>query len=191
MTANHLARHSKADPNWTTPAPLIANIRRCLGGVIDFDPFSSDIANLVVQARRYYTRSGPSGFVEFWDSDAIVINPPGLMVKEAWQKLCQEILAGRARRAIWIGFSVEQLCLLADPVEDGEPDEVRWARGDFHPMDFSHVMLRKRISFVREDGTTGSPSHSNYLCAPGVPHWDFASVFSKYGRVFGGPLSIT
>lgn len=174
------ARHMKKDPNWTTPGagqPIdyVALIRRCLGGVIDLDPFSSLVANRTMGARRIFTEAD-DGFAQPWDSDAIAINPPGLMVVRAWRKLLDEVEVGRARGVMWIGFSVEQLCLLADQ--------------RLHPLDFSCVHLRKRISFVREDGTTGSPAHANYACGVGVDHALFESTFGALGKVTAGACAM-
>lgn len=170
-------KHSAGDPNWMTPGegqPIdyLALIRECLGGRIGFDPFSSDIANQQVKAERYCTPL-QDGFTQQWSDDAH-INPPGLRVRDAWNKLREEVRAGRVTRAMWTGFSVEQLCLLADP------------DSDFHPLDFSLVILRKRISFVKENGKTGSPSHGNYICGVGIPPKLFERVFSPLGRVSHG-----
>jgi hypothetical protein len=41
--------------------------------------------------------------------------------------------AENIEKAFWVGFSVEQLCTLASE--------------DWHPLDFSTVVLRKRLSF--------------------------------------------
>ena len=180
------ARHSKKDPNWCTPTEY-ALMNYTVMGKIGFDPFSSDIANTLVHADKYLTPKD-DGFAQPWE-DYTHINPPGLKVKEAWDKLCQEIVAGRVTTAMWVGFSVEQLCILADPNAEDEEDEARYGRGGFHPVDFSLVILRKRISFVRENGTEGSPSHGNYVVGVGVDHDVFEKVYGPLGRVIKGPLA--
>ncbi len=180
--------HSKKDPNWCTPPDLLDRIRSCLG-TIDLDPFSSEVANKTVQANRFFTAE-QDGFAQPWNAETLCINPPGLQVARAWRKLVQETLAGRAQQTIWIGFSVEQLCLLADPNLPGESDDDRLARGGWHPADFSMVILRKRISFVKEDGTTGSPSHGNYLVGLSIPHDRFLEYFGSLGRVTAGSLAL-
>lgn len=184
------AQHSKADPNWTTPPWLTDAARECLGGRIDLDPFSSYIANQNVGAARYFTQE-QDGFAQEWTTDALFINPPGLMVKKAWAKLCAEIQAGRTQQAFWVGFSIEQLAIMSDPNLPGETASQRYSRGGYQPTDFSWVILRKRVSFVREDGSEGSPAHSNYLTAPGVAHERLEKHFGRFGRVIRGPLSIS
>jgi hypothetical protein len=179
-------KHSAGNPDWMTPGegqPIdyLALIRECLGGRIEFDPFSSHVANKHVKARLYFTPE-QDGFKHNW-VDYAHVNPPGLQVKKAWTKLCDEIVNGRVSRAMWTGFSVEQLCILADPNVE------RWVRGYFYPMDFSTVILRKRISFVREDGTTGSPAHGNYITGIGVNHATFVRLFGPLGQIVKGPLA--
>jgi RNA polymerase sigma-70 factor (ECF subfamily) len=71
---------------------------------------------------------------------------------------------------IWVGFSVEQLSVLADE--------------DKHPLDFSFIFLRKRIKFTRHDGYSGSPSHANYLAGINVNHSKFIEHFGELGRVY-------
>lgn len=174
------AQHSRIDPNWMTPGAgqpvdYVSMIRTALGGVIDLDPFSSQIANQSMGARRIYNEAA-DGFSCPWFSSSLVINPPGGQVKRAWRKLCTEVIdEGRTAKAIWVGFSVEQLCILASEV--------------YHPLEFSCVILRKRISFVREDGTTGSPSHGNYLVGMNVTHDVFTTVFSPHGKIIKGALA--
>lgn len=188
------ARHSKADPNWMTPGEgqpvdYLARIRRCLGGRIGFDPFSSHVANQAVQAVKYLTPA-EDGFTAEWEDD-VHINPPGLQIKKAWGRLCAEVYKGTVTRAMWTGFSVEQLCVLAEPNREGETNQDRWARAAFYPGDFSMVFLRKRIPFVRESGETGdAPSHGNYIVGIGVPHGLFEEVWAPLGQVLRGPLSV-
>lgn len=170
-----LVKHTKGDPNWICPPDHLSRVRTCLGGRIGFDPFSSSVANEHVQADAYMTPE-QDGFAQPWADDAH-INPPGLRIRDAWYKLRGEVALGRVTRAMWTGFSVEQLCLLADP------------DGDFHPIDFSLVILRKRISFIGEDGRRGSPSHGNYICGIGVDHATFERVFAPLGRVSAGRLA--
>jgi len=50
-------------------------------------------------------------------------------------------LSGTVTKALWVGFSVEQLC--------------RFASHPQHPLDFSTVLLRKRLDFT--DESTAQP----------------------------------
>ncbi len=199
------AKHSAKDPNWLTPGEgqkidYVGRIRKCLGGVIDLDPYSSDIANTQIRATRYYTPKD-DGHAQPWDSDAILVNHPGLQTVASWKKLCSEVYAGRARGLVWVGFSVEQLNLLSDPHAVSQPDgtlrrmtdEERWEEALYHPLDFSVLFTRSRIDFIKEDTLKkgGRPSHGNYLCGIGVPHAKFVECFGDLGHILAGPLAQT
>lgn len=194
-------RHSSEDPHWMTPPELVALIREALGGDIDLDPFGSATSNLVVLATTYFDGGARGdGFALPWYAARMLVNHPGKTTKRSWRKLVDEFVACSFERACWVGFSVEQLCLLADPALPGETDVERIMRGAIHPLDFTTVLLRKRIAFRREvprgDGDGDNPSHSNYLCFPGVPLEDVRRVFGALpeghdyaGLVRTGPLS--
>jgi hypothetical protein len=169
------ARHSKATPRWGTPANWVAMARRALGGRIDLDPMSESTFNDVVQARRFFCELD-DGLKRPWLCATMLINPAGGLVVEAWRKLCSEYGEGHVRRAIWIGFSVEQLNLLADE--------------SWHPDDFSKLTVRKRISFNRHDGYKGSPSHANYVVGLGIAAGLFEQAFSGMGRFHHGRLAL-
>lgn len=159
------ARHSKKEIRWGTPADIVERARRVMGS-IDLDPCSSVSFNEVVQATRYYSLDdrGEDGLVLPWSGNCFV-NPPGKLVRRFWQKAMTT-----RPPMIWVGFSVEQLALLATE--------------DYHPMDFSFCILRKRLSFKRHDGFRGSPSHSNYICGVNVNHAKFVEEFSPLGRIY-------
>lgn len=169
------ARHSKETPRWGTPPEYVAMARAALGGQIDLDPMSEAAFNATVGAERYYTEQDDC-FKQDWKCSTMLLNPAGGLVVRAWQKLVSEWSKGHVRRAVWIGFSIEQLALLAD-----EP---------LHPLDFSTLITRKRISFIRHDGVTGSPSHSNYVVALGVEATDFEVAFLGRGRFQHGRLAL-
>jgi len=149
--------------------------RTALGGRIDLDPMSETKFNRVVGADRILTKRD-NGLTKPWIAEAMLINPAGGLVVEAWRKLVAEWESGNVQRAIWIGFSVEQLNLLAD-----EPR---------HPHDFSLLTCRKRISFVRHDGYTGAPGHANYVVGLGIAVASFQHAFAGRGRFDHGSLAV-
>jgi phage N-6-adenine-methyltransferase len=59
---------------WFTPAHTINLARHILNG-IDLDPFSSDDANLLVKANKYFTRE-KSAFANDWIARSVFMNPP-------------------------------------------------------------------------------------------------------------------
>lgn len=115
-----------------TPAEWVEMARVALGGHIELDPMSEPIFNQVVRADRILTEQD-NCFNHRWTCRTLFINPHGGLVVEAWRKLVHEHVIHNFS-AIWIGFSVEQLNLLADEA--------------IHPDDFSKLTVRGRIDFT-------------------------------------------
>lgn len=97
-SAPNAARDSDA---WFTPQKYVDAARAALGGIIALDPFSSDAANRVVRADRYFTESD-NAFVKEWfpssvqDSVRTVwMNPPygASLISEAMSKFLAEFEA--------------------------------------------------------------------------------------------------
>jgi hypothetical protein len=168
------ALHSKATPKWGTPTQIIELARKLLGE-IQLDPASSEDFNQLVKALVYYTEQD-NGLVQPWGG-TVFLNPPGGLVREFWEKLCKGIASGEIEKAFWVGFSVEQLCTLADC--------------EYHPYDFSHCVLRKRLSFNNEElVSSGAPSHGNYVVGLGVDHEYFTKLFGALGKISRGILAV-
>lgn len=169
------ARHSKATNRWGTPEEYVYRARKALGGYIGLDPMSEEVFQRTVQAKQYYSKKDDC-FSHQWVSNAVFLNPAGGLVVKAWNYLMREYWAGRTTKCVWVGFSVEQLNLLADE--------------EYHPDDFSKLTCRKRISFVRHDGFEGQPGHANYVVGVGVHKETFESSFAELGRFSHGKYSI-
>lgn len=166
------ALHSAKTPKWGTPQDIIEDARELLG-YIHLDPGSSEEFNAFVKALMIYTEhsNGLAPECEWYGN--VFCNPPGGLVTEFWQKLIASWFAGNVLKAVWIGFSVEQLCTLANE--------------QAHPLDFSTCILRKRLAFLREDGTPGKgPSHGNYVTAIGCNPADFERIWGKRGKISHG-----
>lgn len=133
------ALHSKKTPKWGTPEKTIEIGRKLLDGRIDLDPASSEEFNAYVRAMMIYTERDNGLAPECEWAGNVFCNPPGGLVNEFWRKLCEGIKSGAIPKAFWVGFSVEQLCTLA-----GE---------EFHPLDFSFCVLRKRLAFNQQVDT--------------------------------------
>ena len=170
------AQHSKKEVRWGTPIDIIERARRVMGS-IDLDPCSSNAFNEVVRADKIYSLDdrGEDGLKLPWTGN-VFVNPPGGLVKEFWRKTLQEDRTCNSwpavswNQLIWIGFSLEQLAILANE--------------NWHPMDFSICILRKRLSFNRFDGYKGSPTHSNYIAGLKVDHTNFKREFRDLGRIY-------
>lgn len=212
LPANHKTkgRHGKATVRWGTPEDVLERERAVFRALarneyerehpIDLDPFTEDRFNEIVGASVAYSlrERKEDGLALPWSipnaigvrlpwtlrddkapalaavSTRAHVNHPGGLTEESWRKLVAEYAAGRVRAAFWIGFSVEQLGILADE----HP----------HPMDFSCVILRKRIPFVHHNRKVKKrqPSHANYIVAIGVPITLFEEQFGALGKVVHG-----
>lgn len=169
------ALHSSNTPKWGTPVWLIEAARELLG-YIHLDPASSEEFNFYVKALMIYTESCNGLLPECEWSGNVLLNPPGGLVIEFWDKLISSIKSGQVEKAFWVGFSVGQLCIMADKPE--------------HPLDYSTCILRKRLKFNREDLTPGGgPSHGNYVTAINCDPVMFEKIFSKHGKILHGRLS--
>ncbi len=183
MAAN--ARHGKATPRWGTPddddtprgkkGQDIIRRERAVLGRIGFDPCSETRFNAVVKADRFlsWEERQEDGTKLPWD-DLVHLNPPGGLIDEFWEKLFVEIRAERVTQCIWVGFSVEQLCTMAEH--------------EYHPTDFQICYLRTRIGFTRHDSFKGAASHGNYLVGIGTDWAKFQEQFGPLGKLQKGPL---
>lgn len=143
------ALHSKNTPRWGTPQWVIEHARTLMGG-IHLDPASSEEFNFYVKALMIYRQQDNGLSPECVWGGNVFLNPPGGLVTEFWNKLCSSYENGEVDRAFWVGFSVEQLCTLASE--------------KYHPMDFSTVILRKRLSFNQQiTQPTGQTTTHTYV----------------------------
>jgi len=89
--------------SWFTPAEYIESARAALGR-IDYDPYSSDEANAVVQARKYSTVDSPNPTIgAAWPKvTSVWMNPPysGGAAREAANRFLSAFEAGRFVRGI-------------------------------------------------------------------------------------------
>jgi len=121
---------------WYTPEHIIEAARSTMGGVIDLDPASCEIANRTVRARHYYT-ADHDGLSQKWYQNVWLNHPFGRKTNKPWiSKLLAEYGAGRVEQACCITFAStsEQwfqpllqfpICLLSPRVNylgpDGQP----------------------------------------------------------------------
>lgn len=174
MTAN--GRHLALSGRRGTPPDWVEMSRAALGGRIELDPMSEPVFNQIVRAERILTEKDDC-FTLLWRATTVFLNPHGGLVIEAWRKLTHEHRRGHVGAALWVGFSMEQLNLLADETE--------------HPMDFSMLVVRKRISFLDENlQSLGSPTHANYIVGMGIPADRFEAAFAGRGRFSHGQFAI-
>jgi len=182
-TIEFAARHTCDSPEWYTPAPFVEAARDVMGG-IDLDPASHEEANRTVKATRFFTAED-DGLKQAW-SGRVFLNPPGGLVADFWRKLIAEMPF--ILKAIWIGYSLEQLQTLQQ------------AGARQTPLDFPMCVTARRIAFVENEAkraereakliaagkkpnVKSSPSHSNYITYIGEDADTFRRVFAQFGNV--------
>ena len=91
--------HNTGDFEWYTPKDYIVAARAVLGA-IDLDPASSEAANAVVQADRFYSQQD-DGLAQEWRG-RVWMNPPyaNTLVSLFCEKLVDAVQAGRVPAAI-------------------------------------------------------------------------------------------
>jgi hypothetical protein len=70
----HVA-HNTGNMEWYTPDHILQFARGMLGGPFDLDPASSEQANRVVGASRFYTKE-MNGLALPWEAERLWLNPP-------------------------------------------------------------------------------------------------------------------
>ena len=148
---------------WYTPAWILAAARAVLGQ-IDLDPASCAMAQEVVQAASYWTRSD-DGLQQAWHG-RVWLNPPYSAPDEFVTKLHNEYLHGNVHEA---------LVLLNNATE------TKWFQlllGRF-PVCF----LNRRLAFWRHDHADVGARQGQAVFYLGPDQAEFERVFGQYGVV--------
>jgi len=168
-----IPQHSGDSPEWYTPGDYVEAARVALLGQIDCDPASCERANEAVRAKVFFTEHD-NGLGHPWSGN-LFLNPPGGLVYEFWERMVALWREGRVERAIWIGYSLEQLQTLQ--------------RFEITPLDFCLCFPRRRIPFDSPGGGKKSPTHANYIAfLPSLRGGmgevkRFSEAFAPFGRV--------
>ncbi len=155
---------------WNTPSEWLDLARQVLGG-IDFDPYSSDAANAVVQATRHLT-AADNALTTPWSGPRVWMNPPysGASFLLACQRFVAEFRAGHFEEAIVLTNNCTET--------RGFQLLMREAGAVCFP--------NKRIIFWAADGKrTGGNTRAQAFHYIGPHAEKFAEVFRPCGTVLG------
>jgi ParB family chromosome partitioning protein len=166
-----VVRLSQKSVEWHTPARYIELARRAMGGEIDLDPASCEIANRVVRAACYFTQE-QDGLLRPWPASRLWLNPPycktraGESQQEIWTcKLIAEFNAGRVEQAVAL--------VNASP-------SPRWFQRLFsYPLCFP----KGKIKFHSPSGIASGPTVGSAFVYFGEQPERFVEVFRSLGPV--------
>lgn len=167
------AQHSSKSVEHYTPVSVVEASREALGGIIDLDPCSCNLANEVVKAAVFYNEF-INGLKHTW-CGKVFVNPPGGRVNGKsqpivwWEKLLGEWDNGNVDEAIFVGFSIEilqtsQRCAIS-------------------LLDFPFCIPNKRMKFWNPETSGDSPTHANVISYIGPNKIRFRESFRSIGKV--------
>ena len=163
---HHHRTNYTGENEWYTPAEYIEAARKAMGG-IDLDPASSDLANEVIQAERYFTALN-DGLKQEW-MGRVWMNPPYAqpLIYHFIEKLIAEATAGRIEQAIVLTHN---------------STDTLW----FHRLEeiASRICFtRGRIAFVDPQGDRCAPTQGQafFYCGENVEQ--FSEVFREFGFI--------
>lgn len=151
---------------WYTPAPYLEAVRQVLG-TIDLDPASSDAAQAVVQATRYFTAKD-TAFAHAW-AGRVFLNPPYAqpLIGDFVTRLAEEVNAGHVGEAILLTHN---------------STDATW----FQVAESAAACLcftRTRMKFVDTRGRRTAPTQGQAFFYFGSRAERFAQVFSAFGSI--------
>jgi ParB family chromosome partitioning protein len=162
---NHRATGT-GENEWYTPPQFIELARQALGG-IDLDPASSDRAQEMVLAERYFTKDD-DGLRQEWNG-RVWLNPPYSkdLLPHFVEKLVEEVSSGRTTAAIMLTHNYT---------------DTEW----FHRAESlaeAICFTRGRIAFIPAVGDKAAPTQGQAFFYYGSNVEHFRSVFASVGFV--------
>jgi ParB family chromosome partitioning protein len=159
----HVANNS-GNHEWYTP-PEYINAAREVMGDIDLDPASSDIANKIVKATRYYTINN-DGLKQDWHGH-VWMNPPYASdsIYLFTEKLAKHYIQGDVQESI---------------VLVNNATETAWFY-QLVAVSAAIVFPRTRVKFQMPDGKTGAPLQGQAILYLGKHPDKFLDVFFMFG----------
>lgn len=158
-------RHT-GEIEWYTPEKYIESVRKVMGG-IDLDPASSDKAQKVINAKKYYT-AREDGLTKEW-AGRVFLNPPFKMpgIKAFVDKLCDA----------WESAEISSAILLTND----NTDTSWWQRAAGCCVVM--CLCAGRISFYNAAGEWSAPTNGQTFFYFGKRKKTFQEEFGAYGTL--------
>lgn len=166
MNNAQLINQTTGRVEWYTPAHIIEAARYVMGGIIDLDPASCEIANRTVRARHFYTVSD-DGLSKPWYQNIWLNHPFGRKTNGPWiEKLISEYESNRMENACCITFA---------------STSEQW----FQPLlQFPMCFISPRVNYLGPDGKpVKGVTKGSCVAYLGKNNIRFAMEFSKLGAV--------
>jgi hypothetical protein len=162
VSAAQLIHQDSGNCEWYTPTEIVDAARHVLGGVIDLDPASSEIANKRVRAAQYYDHDG---LTRLWAGRVWLNHPFSREGNPRW--------VAKAVEAHAAGCEVAMICFAAT--------SERW----FRPlMDFPQCYLSPRTNYYLPTGEKKrGVTKGSVVTYMGPNFYQFAYRFSQMGVV--------
>lgn len=162
----HVGRNTGRS-EWYSPPEYVDAARCVLGGTIDLDPASCEIANRTVKAATFYTAK-QNGLAYPW-AGTVWMNPPYLMplISKFCGKLAYHIADGTVTAAVVLVNNATETAWFATLASRAA----------------AICLPRGRVKFLDSDGNPGSPLQGQAILYLGPDTAHFAADFRTFGPV--------
>jgi hypothetical protein len=172
MKDSRKALHSSETNEWYTPTDTISIVRAALGGIIELDPCSNDVANEVVRA-HYWFDEWDDGLRQPWHAETLFMNPPYGRDEET----------SKANAHLWIAKFLREYkaghfgagIILVNATTDSAWFEPLWEGW----ISFQY----SRIRFWRAGSKAKQPTHGSVLAYFGDEPASFVRAIGDTGHV--------
>jgi hypothetical protein len=160
----HVAQNTGEQEHYT-PVAIIESARRVMGG-IDLDPASNDMAQTWIKAQTYYTKE-TNGLDKMW-SGRVWMDPP--YARQLLPAFIDKLILSTETQV------TEYIVLINNTTETEHGQRL---------ISLSHAVCfpRKRIRFIRPDGSLGKPLQGQMIIYRGPNTCSFLEEFSRIGVV--------
>lgn len=158
--------HARGENEWYTPPEYIEAARAVMGD-IDCDPASTEIANRIVKAKKFYSIQ-EDGLKQKWGK-RIWMNPP--YAQPLISDFC-EAITNRHESG-----EIKQACIIVN-----NATETIWFQRILERA-AGVCFIRGRVKFLDIDGKPGAPLQGQVIVYFGDNLSIFSSSFSKFGSI--------